>query len=173
MSGPYSIPRLLTAEDYVAEFDCGELTLDEWIKKRALANQANGASRTYVTTNAGGHVVGFYCLCTASVQNRSAPSKVRRNQPDSVPVILLGRLAVDSKEQNQGLGAHLLRDAITHAVQAAELVGVRALLVHALHDDAKRFYLNFDFEQSPTDELHLFLLIKDAHALVHGASGSS
>jgi predicted N-acetyltransferase YhbS len=92
--------------------------------------------------------------------------------PDPVPVVLLGRLAIDVKEQGRGLGAHLLRDAITRTVEAAELVGVRALLVHALHDQARRFYLHFGFESSPTPPLHLFLLMKDTRALVNDNSPS-
>ncbi len=168
MSRRYSIPRLLTAGDHLVGFDSGRPDLDDWLIKRALANQASGASRTYVTTNAEGRVVGFYCLSTGSVANRSAPGKVRRNQPDPIPAILLGRLAVDTKEQRQGLGAHLLRDAILHAVEAADLVGVRALLVHAIDAEAKQFYLHFDFEPSVTDERHLLLLIADARAAAAG-----
>lgn len=87
--------------------------------------------------------------------------------PDPVPVILLSRLAIDRKEQGKGLGKHLLRDAITRSVGAAEVIGVRALLVHALHEDARAFYMHFDFEPSPTDPLHLLLLIKDARALIN------
>jgi len=88
--------------------------------------------------------------------------------PDPVPVILLSRLAIDRKEQGKGLGRHLLRDAITRAVQAADLIGVRAMLLHALHDQARAFYAHFEFEPSPTDPLHLLLLIKDARELIGG-----
>lgn len=166
--GPYSSPRLLTADDEVAGFDSGEPTLDAWLKDRALANQVSDASRTYVTINGEGHVAGFYSLATASVQNRRAPGKVRRNQPDPIPVILLARLAVDRKEQHQHLGTSLLKDAIGRSVQAADLIGVRAILVHALHEEARSFYQHFDFAQSPTDDLHLYLLIKTARAAMNG-----
>jgi len=106
--------------------------------------------------------VGYYSLATGSVVHAEVSGKVRRNQPDPIPVILLGRLAVDHEEQGRGLGAHLLRDAILRTVEAANIIGVRALLVHALHERAREFYLHFDFEPSPTDPLHLFLLMKDA-----------
>lgn len=112
-------------------------------------------------------MIGFYGLAAASVERRSAPGRVHRNMPDPVPVILLSRLAIERKEQGKGLGAHLLRDAITRSVAAADLIGVRAILVHALHDQARTFYTHFDFEASPTDPLHLLLPIKDARALVN------
>ncbi len=111
--------------------------------------------------------VGFYALASAAVERADAPGRVRRNMPDPVPVILLARLAIDAKHQGQGLGAQLLRDAITRVVAAAKIIGVRALLVHALHEQARAFYAHFDFEPSPTDPLHLLLLIKDARALLN------
>lgn len=164
MSG-YSAPRPIGAHDVVAEFDGGQPSLDEYLRRRALANHAEGASRCFVTCR-DGRVVGFYALASAAVQRAGAPGRVRRNMPDPVPVILLSRLAIDRKEQGRGLGAALLRDAITRAVAAAEIIGVRALLVHALHEQARAFYAHFDFESSPTDPLHLLLLIKDARALL-------
>lgn len=164
MSG-YSAPRPITAGDEVAGFDSGELSLDEYLRGRALANHVEGASRCFVTCREG-RVVGFYALASAAVERADTPGRVRRNMPDPVPVILLSRLAIDdAKHQGQGLGAQLLRDAITRAVAAAEIIGVRALLVHALHEQARAFYAHFDFEPSPTDPLHLLLLIKDARAL--------
>lgn len=161
MNGGYTAPRLLAVDDHLEGFDSGEPELDQWLIRQAPRNQASGGSRTYVTTG-NGRVVGFYSLATGSVLHAETSGRVRRNQPSPIPVILLGRLAVDRKEQGQGLGAHLLRDAITRTVQAANIVGVRALLVHALHEKARQFYSHFDFEPSPTDPLHLFLLIKDA-----------
>ncbi|MBB3636857.1 GNAT superfamily N-acetyltransferase [Mycolicibacterium sp. BK607] len=164
MSG-YSAPRPISEGDVVAEFDSGEPTLDEYLRGRALANHVEGASRCFVTCR-DGRVVGFYALASAAVERAGTPGRVRRNMPDPVPVILLSRLAIDRKEQGKGLGAQLLRDAITRAVAAAEIIGVRALLVHALHEQARAFYAHFDFEPSPTDPLHLLLLIKDARALL-------
>ncbi|CAM5707457.1 hypothetical protein MAUB1S_05168 [Mycolicibacterium aubagnense] len=150
----------------VADFDSGEPTLDGYLRGRALANHVEGASRCFVTCR-GGRVVGFYALATAAVERTDTPGRIRRNMPDPVPVILLSRLAIDRKEQSKGLGAQLLRDAITRVVAAAEIIGVRALLVHALHEQARTFYTHFDFEPSPTDPLHLLLLIKDARALLN------
>lgn len=160
MSGPYAVPRLLAADGRVDGSDSGEPVLDAWLVRQAQRNQSSGGSRTYVTTCVG-RVVGYYSLATGSVAHAELGSKIRRNQPNPVPVILLGRLAVDREEQGHGLGPHLLRDAIRRAVEAAAIVGVRALLVHALHERAREFSCNFDFEPSPTDPLHLFLLIKD------------
>lgn len=164
MSG-YSAPRPISEGDVVAAFDSGEPTLDKYLRERALANHVEGASRCFVTCR-DGRIVGFYALTAAAVERAGTPGRVRRNIPDPVPVILMSRLAIDRKEQGKGLGAHLLRDAVTRAVAAAEIIGVRALLVHALHEQARAFYAHFDFEPPPTDPLHLLLLIKDARALL-------
>jgi GNAT superfamily N-acetyltransferase len=163
----YAAPRPISGEDNVADFDSGESSLDDWPRRRALANHAAGASRCYVTCS-DGRVVGYYALATGSVQLHGAPRRVGHGMPDPVPVILLARLAVDRKEQGHGLGANLLRDAIARTVEAADIIGVRALLVHALNDRARDFYLHYEFEVSPTDELHLMLLMKDARAIVRG-----
>jgi predicted N-acetyltransferase YhbS len=164
----YSLPRPISEADDFTAFESGEPTLDEYLHRRALSNHLEGASRCFVTCR-DGQVVGFYALASASVDRATVPGRVRRNMPDPVPVILLSRLAVDRKEQHKGLGKHLLRDAITRSVQAADIIGVRAILVHALHDDARSFYEHFEFEQSPTDELHLLLLMKDARAIINNA----
>ncbi|MGV1005056.1 MAG: GNAT family N-acetyltransferase [Candidatus Nanopelagicales bacterium] len=164
MSG-YSAPRPIREDDDVAAFDCGEQSLDDYLRSRALANHVEGASRCYVTCR-DGRVVGFYALASASVERRATAGAVRRNMPDPIPVILLSRLAVDRGEHNQGLGRHLLRDAIVRSVRAADLIGVRALLVHAINDDARSFYYANGFDPSPTDPLHLVLLIRDARRLV-------
>jgi GNAT superfamily N-acetyltransferase len=161
----YSSPRPIHEDDETTSFDSGEPSLDDYLRKRALANHVQGASRCFVTCRER-RVVGYYALASASIQHRDVAGKVRRNMPDPVPVILLSRLAVDRKEQGRGIGKHLLRDAILRSVQAAEIIGVRALLVHALHDEARAFYIHFDFEPSPTDPLHLLLLMKDARALL-------
>lgn len=161
----YSLPRPITAGDDASQFDSGETNLDDYIRRRALANHIQGASRCFVTGR-DGRVAGYYALASASVQHSDLAGKVRRNMPDPVPVILLSRLAVDKKAQGTGLGKNLLRDAILRSVDASEIIGVRALLVHALHDNARAFYAHFDFEPSPTDPLHMLLLIKDARAAI-------
>lgn len=164
MSG-YSAPRPICEDDDVAAFDSGEPSLDNYLRTRALTNHVAGASRCFVTCR-DGRVAGFYALASASVERSSTPGRVRRNMPDPVPVILLSRLAIDRDEHGKGLGGHLLRDAITRSVQAAELIGVRAILVHALNDDARSFYGHYEFEPSATDPLHQLLLIQDARALI-------
>lgn len=164
MSG-YSLPRPIVEDDDTSSFDCGEPSLDDYLRKRAWANHVQGASRCFVTCR-DGRVVGYYALASASIQHREVGGKIRRNMPDPIPVILLSRLAVERNEQGSGLGKGLLRDAILRSVEASEIIGVRALLVHALDDDARAFYAHFDFEPSPTDPLHLLLLMKDARAAV-------
>jgi GNAT superfamily N-acetyltransferase len=159
----YSQPRPISEDDDSSRFDSGEPSLDEYLRLRALSNHRQGAARCFVTCR-DGRIVGYYALALASIQHRDLSGRFRRNMPDPVPVILLSRLAVDRKEQGSGLSKNLLRDAIARSVSAAEIVGVRVLLVHSLHDQARAFYLKFGFEPSPTDPLHLLLLIKDARA---------
>ena len=167
MSG-YSAPRPIRADDDVANFDSGESSIDDYLRNRALSNHVEGASRCYVTCR-GGRVVGFYALASASVERHTTPGAVRRNMPDPIPVILLSRLAVDTREQNKGLGKLLLRDAISRSVQAADLIGVRAMLVHAINDGARSFYYAHGFDPSPTDPLHLVLLIRDVRQFIDPA----
>lgn len=164
MSG-YTLPRPISEDDDTSSFDSGEPSLDEYLRKRALANHVQGASRCFVT-NRDGRIIGYYALAAASVQHHDVTGKMRRSMPDPVPVILLSRLAVDRKEQGSGVGRHLLRDAILRSVEASENIGARAMLVHALNDTARDFYANFDFEPSPTEPLHLLLLMKDARSAI-------
>lgn len=164
MSG-YSAPRPIRDDDDLADFDSGDDSIDHYVRTRALANHAEGASRCYVTCR-GGPVVGFYALASASVQRREATGAIRRNMPEPIPAILLSRVAVDRREQGKGLGRGLLRDAIIRSVRAADLIGVRALLVHAIDDKARMFYSQFGFTPSPTDPTHLLLLIKEARRIV-------
>lgn len=164
MSG-YSTPRPIRSEDSVAEFDSGEPSLDDWLRRRAVTNQASGASRCFVTGR-DGRVVGYYALATGSVQRLEASRRVGQGMPEPILVVLLGRLAVDRQEQGNRVGSNLLRDAIARTVEAAEIIGVRALLVHALHERAREFYLQYDFEPAPTDPMHLILLMKDARKVV-------
>jgi GNAT superfamily N-acetyltransferase len=162
----FSRPELLTADHDLSKFDCGEPSLNDWLTMRALTNNASGATRTYVTTD-GLRVVGYYSIATGGVERTKTPGKVRRNQPEMVPVIVLARLAVDRTCERRGLGSQLLRDAIVRSVRIADQVGVRAILVHALHQEARQFYLRFDFEPSPTDALDLLLVIQDARAAIN------
>lgn len=157
----YSIPRPISADDDTSSFASGDSALDSWLKRYALANHAAGAARVFVTLR-DKQVVGYYALSATSIMRAEATGRAAKAIPEPVPAILLGRLAVHQKEQGRGLGQHLLRDAILRTPDAADSIGVRALLVHAGSESARAFYLNFDFEPSPTDPLHLMLLLKDA-----------
>lgn len=149
----------------VEAFASGASTLDVWIRRKARANQASGASRTYALCR-GQRVVGFYALAAGSVSHDLSPRKLHQNMPDPVPVIVLGRLAVDAGEQGNGLGRALLRDAVLRVAAAAREVGVAAMLVHALNDRAKAFYVAAGFDPSPADPMVLILRIKDINALI-------
>jgi predicted N-acetyltransferase YhbS len=147
----------------VERFDCGEAALDDYLKKHALQSQAAGAARTNVVAM-DGQVIGYYSLSAGSVDATAAnPRLIKglpRNQP--VPIVLLGRLAVDRAQQGRGLGTLLLRDAVLRFLQAAEIIGARALLIHAKNDKLAQFYSRFGFEPLPTNPLHVALLFKDA-----------
>ncbi len=155
-------PERLTSEHVFEDFDSGHPALDEWLRRRALRNEAEGASRTYVVCQ-DGRVVGFYCLANGAVLQAGAPGRVRRNMPDPIPVMVLGRLAVDRRFQGRGLGKALLRDAVLRTLQAAHIAGIRAILVHAKDEDARAFYQRCGFLPSPIDSLTLMLPLKDAH----------
>jgi GNAT superfamily N-acetyltransferase len=163
--GTLQAPVPLADHHHVEDFASGAPTLDAWIRRKARANQTSGASRTYVLCR-GDRVVGFYALAAGSVSHDLSPRKLRQNMPDPVPVIVLGRLAVDVSEQGNGLGRALLRDAVLRVAAAAREVGVAAMLVHALNDRAKAFYVGAGFEPSPVDPMVLILRIKDINALI-------
>lgn len=154
-------PVLLTRSHDRIAFDCGVPTLNEYLKQYALQNQRKNAARTYVAAR-GSRVVGYYTLAYGSVSLAEAPPRVKAGLAKyPIPVILLARLAVDVAERGQGLGAGLLKDALLRTVQAAEIAGLRAMLVHAKDDAAKAFYQKFGFEPSPVDAYHLFLKVSD------------
>ncbi|MDZ7578927.1 MAG: GNAT family N-acetyltransferase [Candidatus Nanopelagicales bacterium] len=163
----FTAPSPLSCEHETAEFDCGQQVLGEWLRKYALTNQSTGSARSFVACLSGtNRVVGFYALSTGVVIRNEAPGRIAKGMPDPIPVILLGRLAVDRKEHHHGLGSGLLRDAITRVVQVADTVGVRAILVHAMNEEARDFYLRHDFDPSPIHDDHLMLLMKDAPVLL-------
>jgi len=145
----------------VESFDCGSEALNRYISRFALHNQSAGSAQTYVAI-ADERVVGYYSLAVGAVAHSEAPIRVTKGLArHPVPVMLLARLAVDNAAKGQGLGAALLRDALARTLQAADIAGIRAVIVHAKDDDARRFYEYFDFDPSPTDPFHLYLLIKD------------
>jgi GNAT superfamily N-acetyltransferase len=154
-------PEHLAPKHDLAGFESGVPALDEWLTRHALANEQAGGSRTYVVC-AGLRVVGYYALATGAVAQATATGRVRRNMPAPVPVMVLGRLAVDRAFRGRGIGEGLLRDAILRTLQAAELAGIRAILVHAISEEAKRFYTRHGFVESPIDPMTLMITIADA-----------
>jgi GNAT superfamily N-acetyltransferase len=156
--GRIAPPAPLTEAHRLDGFRCDQPALEAWLKQRARKNQIEGASRTFVVCGTDdADVVGYYCLAAGAVIRESAPGAVRRNMPDPIPVVVLGRLAVHSSWQGQGLGAGLLRDAVLRCLRVSEEMGIRALLAHALHDEAKRFYLHHGFVDSPIEPLTVML----------------
>jgi predicted N-acetyltransferase YhbS len=156
-----SAPALLDDGHDLELFQSGTDSLDQWLKKRARANQASGASRTYVVAD-GTRVVGYHCLSSGGLDQADAPGAIRRNMPDPVPMAILGRLAVDMSWQGKGLGAALLQDAVLRTGQAAAILGIRGLLVHAISDEAKAFYEHYGFAASPKNPMTLVLSLKSA-----------
>jgi predicted N-acetyltransferase YhbS len=153
-------PQPLTADHQLNTFNCGETSLDEWLKRRAILNQTNGASRTFVVVDKNQLVMGYYALAAGAVHHQDATRSIRQNMPGPIPVMVLARLAVDIRTQGMQLGAGLLRDAVDRSLAVANNTGVRALLVHALHERAKQFYLYFGFQASPVHPLTLMLRLK-------------
>ena len=160
-----SEPERLAPKHKVSKFDCGVQELDDWLRRRALANEKTGGSRTYVVCSAN-RVVGYYALANGAVAQETTTGKIRRNMPDPVPVMVLGRLAVDQAYQGRGIGQGLLRDAVLRTLQASEIAGIRALLVHAISEDARRFYEKWDFVSSPVDPMTLMITLKEARGIL-------
>lgn len=150
-------PQPLDHTHDLSQFDCGEPALNEWLKRRAFANQVSGASRIFVLTGESRRVLAYYALSAGAVARVDASGTVRRNMPDPIPVLVLGRLAVDLSLQGRGVGRALLKDAVLRAVRVAENAGVRAMLVHALHEKSRQFYLHHGFQPSPLNPHTLML----------------
>jgi GNAT superfamily N-acetyltransferase len=146
-------------------FDSGRPVLDDWLKQRAARNESSGASHTYVVCDEA-RIVGYYCLATGSVEIALAPGRVRRNMPDPIPIMLMGRLAIDRTRQGEGIGRALLKDAILRTLKAADIAGIRALLVHALDEEAAGFYRHNGFLESPMDPLVLMLPLETARKAI-------
>ncbi len=165
MSDGYSPVRKLAITDRVDAFDCGQAALNQFLQRYALVNQKANSAQTYVSCH-GDVVVGFYSLAVGSVNPHAAPSRVMKGLArHPVPVMILARLAVDKEHHRKGLGQALLKDALLRTAQAADIAGIRCLVVHAKDDAARRWYESWEFETSPTDPYHLFLLLKDLKGL--------
>jgi GNAT superfamily N-acetyltransferase len=154
-------PSRLTLDHHLDAFDCGTPSLDEWLKRYARRNEVSGASRTYVVC-IGNQVVGYYCISTGAIARSAAPKPMQRNMPDPIPVVLLGRLAVDRSVQGQGIGSALLRDATLRVLGVAETIGIKAILVHAISDHGRHFYLDRGFLESPRNPMALCLMLDTA-----------
>jgi GNAT superfamily N-acetyltransferase len=150
-------PVLLLQDHQVNSFSCGESVLDDWLKRRALANNVSGASRTFVVGDDDLHVIGYYALAAGAVTHQESTRAIRQNMPDSVPVMVLARLAVDVRAQGIKLGAALLRDAVQRCQLVSQNAGVRAMLVHALNDQARQFYEYYGFKAAPSHPMTLML----------------
>ena len=150
-------PVPITAAHDTSLFNCRHDSLNQWLRRRALSNASSGATRTYVVCAENQRVVGYYALAAGSLDVESAPTRLRRNMPDPLPVVVLGRLAVDDTWSGRGVGSGLLKDAVLRSLQAAELIGACALLCHAIDADAKAFYARHGFVESPTQELAMML----------------
>jgi GNAT superfamily N-acetyltransferase len=156
-----SAPTTLSPEHDLDDFQSGVTPLDDWLKRHAHHNDAEGGSRTFVI-RVGRRVVGYYCVAASSLMPTIATGRVRRNMPDPVPVILLGRLAVDRAWHGKGVGSDLLRDAVLRTLAAGDAIGVRALLVHAISPEAKTFYERHGFKTSPIEPMTLMITLADA-----------
>jgi predicted N-acetyltransferase YhbS len=164
-TGVLAAPEPLAPHHELDVFVSGVAALNEWLKRRARRNEADGASRTFVLCT-DRRVVGYYSLAAGSVLHTAATGKVRRNMPDPVPALLLARLAVDQAWHGKGLGADLLSDAVSRAIGAAETIGVRAILVHAISDGAKAFYEKHGFRSSPIEPMTLMVTIDEARRML-------
>lgn len=158
-----TVPALLAEIHELDEFNSGEAALDEWLKRRARANLSSGASRVFVICEET-RVTGYYALSSSCIAPAIVPGRFRRNMPDPIPVVLLGRLAIDKAWQGKGIGRALFRDAAMRVSQAAEAIGVRGIVVHAISDDARKFYLAIGFTECPHEPMTLVVTLQDIRA---------
>lgn len=158
-------PSTLTTNHKLDKFDCGEASLNHWLIKRALKNNLTGASRCFVLS-VDNQVIAYYCLSAGAISHQASPKAMRRNMPDPLPVLLLGRLAVDKRYHHRGIGRALLRDAMIRAVNVAGDTGVFAILVHALSESAKQFYLSCGFVLSPLQPMTLMMTLETVRSIL-------
>jgi GNAT superfamily N-acetyltransferase len=169
MSLTLTPPEPIAEHHETNEFQSGEDSLDIWLKRRARSNQVSGASRTFVACQ-GNKVMGYYALAAGAVFVANASGRFKRNMPDPIPVVILARLAVDKACQGQGIGRALFRDCAQRVARAADVIGIRGVVVHALSEEARRFYIGLGFEGSPGDPNLLMVTLADLRAAFKGAS---
>lgn len=163
---PLVPPQLLRRDHDVDSFDCGSEALNDYLRRFAWINQQSNSARTYVAVRRD-RVIGYYTLAYGGVAPDAAPPRIRKGLPQHpIPVMVLARLAVDRGEQGVGIGKALLKDALLRTLQAADIAGLRAIVVHAKHERARDFYEAFRFQRSPIDPFHLMLLLKDLRRLI-------
>jgi GNAT superfamily N-acetyltransferase len=162
---PLSSPQPLADLHELNDFFCGVASLDEWLWRRARANQVSGASRTFVVAD-NHRVVGYYALASGAIAVEISVGRFRRNMPAPIPVAVLGRLAIDRSQQGRGLGRVLFRDCALRVVHAADTLGIRGIVVHAISEQAKAFYLALGFEPSPAEPMTLMVTLADIRSLL-------
>lgn len=161
-------PEPLNATHRLSDFDSGVDSLNDWLRRRALANQTSGASRTFVLCERG-EVVGYYALASSAISASSAPGRFRRNMPNPIPVVVLARLAVANSHQGRGIGRALFQDAARRIINAADAIGIRGMIVHALSEEAKNFYLRLGLVPAPAEPMTLMASVADLKAAFAGA----
>jgi GNAT superfamily N-acetyltransferase len=157
-------PEPLLEDHNVAEFCYGESSLDDWLRRRARSNQASGASRTYVVCTDEKRVIAYYALASGAVNVEAAPGRFKRNMRNPIPVAVLGRLAVDRAWHGHGIGRALFADAARRVAHAADAIGIRGIVVHAISDLAKNFYVALGFDASPLEPMTLMVTLSDVRA---------
>jgi len=162
---PLTRPEPLAEVHELNDFFSGITSLDDWLKRRARSNQVSGASRTYVVAD-GRKVVGYYALASGAIATADSVGRFRRNMPDPIPVVVLGRLAVDRSQQGRGLGRALFRDCALRVAQAADTIGIRGIVVQAISDQAKAFYQTLGFDPSPAEPMTLMVTLADIRKLL-------
>ncbi|MBV8847465.1 MAG: GNAT family N-acetyltransferase [Bryobacterales bacterium] len=165
---PLSPPEPLSDEHQFDNFASGEPVLDDWLRRRARVNQANGASRTYVVCE-GKTVIAYYALASGAIVQAAVPGRFRRNIPDPIPVVVLARLAVDRSYQGRGFGRALFRDAARRIAQAANAIGVRGIVVHAISEEARKFYIALGFDPCPAEAMTLVITLRDIRATLEAS----
>lgn len=157
--GKITEPTGLTLEYDISSFDCGHDALNDWLQEKAIKNEREDASRCFFICD-DNKVIGYYAFSTGSIEQKDMPGGLKRNMPNPIPVLVLGRLAIDKKYQGQSFGKHLLKDGLLRSIAVSEHVAFKALMVHAIDEKAKEYYMNFGFFESPTNDLTVFLPMK-------------